>query len=236
MIHYLIADTETTGASADDTICEFAAVEVDTQLNELARHHSLIDPERRISAGASGVHGITNDMLVDSPTMAEYLAQVMHPPLMGDVVLIAHKADFDRGKLEKPFAAIGVQIVNQLCTLRLARKYLRDAEDHKLATLAYQYALDKGSSHRADGDVRTCFSLLRYIQIVSGKTLLALIDEMGRPQIMREMPFGKHKGPIAGVPKSYAQWCLGPKGLTEIDPDLRYTLALIAEGQPLPQD
>lgn len=228
MVRYLIADTETTGASTDDKICELAYIEVDADLNELSRQHSLIDPQRRISASAAGVHGITEEMVQDAPTIEEFFSVVLDPPLDGEIILIAHKVAFDRRYLE-PYLP---PIVGQLCTLKLARRYLPDAENHKLSTLAYQYGLDKGDSHRADGDVRTAFSLLRFIVLLSGKTLPELVNEDKLPQLVSVMPFGKYRDvPMTQLDRGYAQWAIGPKGLTDIDPDLRYTLTLRAEGK-----
>jgi exodeoxyribonuclease X len=232
MIHKLIGDTETTDSSADARVCELAWIEVDDDLNEVGRQHSLIDPQRRISAGAMGVHNITEEMVASAPTIDEFFTQVIDPPLTGSVILIAHKVDFDRRMLEPTLERYGHPLVGQLCTLRLARKYLKDAENHKLSTLAYQYGLDRGDSHRADGDVRTCFSLLRFIITLSGKTLTDLILEDGDPLIVETMPFGKHKGvAIKDVPRDYVTWALGPKGLTEIDPDLKHTLQLRLENR-----
>lgn len=226
---YFFWDTETTGATPEDKVVELAFIEVDEHLNELTRGHSLIDPERRISPGASGVHGITYDMVADSPTIEEYFQQVLQPPLEGEIVFIAHKAEFDRRYLTPHLPPI----VAQVCTLRLARRALPNADNHKLSTLMYQYGLDRGESHSADGDVRTMLSLVRYVLSLpgfEGKTLRHLAIEDSNLQVLTEMPFGKWKGPMNKVCPKYAKWAV-TGGMKELDRDLHYTLTLRAEGK-----
>lgn len=225
MPRYIVTDTETTGPTPQDKICEIAWVEIDEQLNEIDLVHSLIDPQRPISASASAVHNITADMVQDSPTVEEFFEQIS-PRVGGEYILIAHNVKFDRPRVEPHLPAV----VGQLCTLRLARRYLPNAENHKLGTLAYQYGLSRGESHRADGDVRTCLSLLRYITELSGKSLPTLVEEELQPVLVDKMPFGKHKDvPMHLLDRGYALWAL--RNMQDLDPDLKHTLELRASGK-----
>lgn len=52
MERYVFLDTETTGVSETDRICEIGWIEFDKDLNEIGRVHSLIDPEMLISPSA----------------------------------------------------------------------------------------------------------------------------------------------------------------------------------------
>lgn len=87
----LVADTETSGLSKSDGICQLAFTEINPQLEVISSWDSLIDPECPISASASGTNGITDDMVADAPTMAEAMElleqQFGH---FNDVLLIAH--------------------------------------------------------------------------------------------------------------------------------------------------
>jgi exodeoxyribonuclease X len=225
MPRYIVVDTETTGPTANDAVCEIAWVEIDQNLNELALVHSLIDPQMRISASASGVHGITQDMVEDAPTIEEFFEHLQPQP-EGSYILIAHNVRFDRPRIEPHLP----EVSGQVCTLRLARRYLPNAENHKLSTLAYQYGLDRGDSHRADGDVRTCLSLLRYITHLSGLDLDTIVEAEKSPVIIKEMPFGTHRGvPMHLLDKGYARWAL--RNMSDLDPDLKHTLTLRAEGK-----
>lgn len=227
MIRYLIADTETTGATPADKVCEIAFMEVDANLGQIDSVHSLLNPERPISASAMGVHDITQEMVKDSPTIEQFFSELDFA-LDDQIVLIAHKVAFDRQFIEPHLPSI----YGQLCTLKLARRYLPDAENHKLSTLRYQYGLDGGKAHSADGDVLTCLSLVRFIQTLADKTLDQLIAEDHVPLLIPKMPFGKWRDvAFPQIPRDYCQWAIGPKGLTEVDPDLKYTLTLRAEGK-----
>lgn len=220
---FILADTETSGFGKGSGVCELAFVELDEQLNILDQQYSLIDPEVPISPSASGVHGITNADVQDSPTMAEFFEVVYGQRLTGDVVLIAHNVVFDKPYIE-PYID---SLAGEVCTLRLARKYIPEAPDHKLATLKYFLELDAGTSHRADGDVRTTIDLLRHIVARSGASLSDLVKQTSEPIFVHTMPFGAHKGlNIRDIPEDYRRWL---RRKTDIDPDLKYTLAELAK-------
>lgn len=216
----LIADVETTGADKDDRVCEVAWIEVDENLAVLDRQHSLIDPQRPISATASGIHGITNVDVAESPTMEEFFGVILSGKYFAaddEVLLIAHNSIFDRR-----FLSPHMPIVAELCTLRLARRTWPEAENHKLATLMYLFNLERGKSHSADGDVETTFDLLCKIVAATGKNLQTLIHEAVEPVWVNSMPFGKHKGkPLKDLPSTYIAWLLG---LDNLDSDTRWSL------------
>jgi DNA polymerase III epsilon subunit-like protein len=223
---WILADTETSGQTEPVKVCELALIEFDEELQVLDRKHSLIDPERKIEAAASGIHHIEDQHCEMAPTLQEYFALVEPGLLDGEVVLCAHNLVYDEVFL-KPFIP---NLVGRLCTLRLARRYLRDAENHKLPTLMYQYGLFKGKSHSADGDTETTLDLLRLILKVSGKTLQELLDVCWEPLLVDTMTFGKFR-PDFGKPgaplsevvkdKGYLRWL---RGLKDLDPDLRWSL------------
>jgi DNA polymerase III epsilon subunit-like protein len=69
MNNYLILDTETAGLSGG--VCEIAWVTMDENLNILEQHETLVDPERQIEPGAFAIHGISNEMCVGKPKLAD---------------------------------------------------------------------------------------------------------------------------------------------------------------------
>lgn len=223
---YIVADTETTGATAYDKVCEVAWVELDADMQVLDRQHSLIDPQMPISAGASGVHGITNADVTEAPTIDEFFSLVLgesHFSPDDRVLLIAHNAPFD-----KRYLAPHMPIKGELCTLRLARRVWPEAENHKLATLMYLLSLSRGKSHSAHGDVETCLDLLRKIVWKTGSSLNDLAAVSMEPVWVSTMPFGKHKGsPLKVLPVSYIKWLLG---LDNLDMDMRHSLDLVMQG------
>lgn len=227
-LRYILLDTETTGPTPADRVCEIAWIELDAGMNVLDRVHSLIDPEKKISAGASGVHGLTNEDVADSPTLREFfdivLPDHMARPqkLDGPTMLIAHNAQFDWRYVQQDMPGC----LGQMCTLRLARRAFPEAENHKLPTLMFELGLRRGTSHRADGDVETTLHLLEKIVEATGSTLDDLALESMAPEFVPVMVFGKHKGwDIRTVPTSYFNW-LQSDGKT-LDMDLTHTIEVV---------
>lgn len=222
MPRYFVADTETTGLGPQAKAVELAWAEIDADLNVIEMVHTLIDPEMPICPGASGVHGIVNADVQDSPTIEEFIEVVRGGPIAQELIFIAHNAVFD-----KPYyKAVMPGMIGDICTLRLARRFFPDAPNHKLQTLKFHLGLKSGDAHRADGDVVTCLDLLRRIVEISGLKLDELAFMTSQPQIVSHMPFGKYKGQaIAAIPKDYITWL---RKQQDLDGDLRYTLDQIA--------
>lgn len=222
MPRYFVADTETTGLGPQAKAVEMAWAEIDENLNVLQIVHTLIDPEIPICPGASGVHGITNADVEDSPTLEEFIDVVLGGPITDEVIFIAHNVVFD-----KPyFKPVMPNMIGDACTLRLARRFFPDAPNHKLQTLKFHLGLKSGDAHRADGDVVTCLDLLSKIVEKSDLTLDELAHMNSQPQIVSHMPFGKYRGQaIASIPKDYITWL---RKQQDLDGDLRYTLDQVA--------
>jgi DNA polymerase-3 subunit epsilon len=226
-MRYIVGDVETSSL-ANGGVCEIAWVEVDEDLQVLERVHSLIDPECRISAAASGIHGITNLDVADAPTLREFFEIIRGEPIVGDSVLVGHNIAYDRPF----FAPYMPELRGTLCTLRLARKLLPMAENHRLQTLMFQFELRRNASHRADGDVDTCLSLLELLVQASGQTLPELMAEAAKPILVEKWPFGKHKDKPLGFDMGYVDWAL--KNMKELDSDLKWSLEQVKAGRRTP--
>lgn len=223
----IVLDTETTGVEDPIGVCELAFIELDPiTLTEVGRFRSLVDPQLPISAAASGVHRITNAMVADEPTLDECFDIVLKNPFANDdVVMVAHNAPFDY-KLVKRYLGTS----RKLCTLRLIRKVLPDAENHKLATLKFLLGLGRndGHSHSALDDVEDTADLLRYIVAQTGLTILELLDLQDQPTEVKTMPFSaKYKGqPLKDVPASFWRWLQRQPG-EGVDRDLAHSVKLL---------
>ncbi len=217
---FFIGDVETTGVGNSDKIIEVAGIIVDSDLNEVTRFESLINPDMSIPSGASAVNGITNDMVAGAPTMGEYLRSIGDPlQVYGPMTLVAHNAAFDFRFLS-PYM---VEDSNNACTLRIARRLWPDADSHKLQALRYSLNLPAGhgDAHRAMFDVEMLFELVKVILNHEGCKLSDLVGIAARPVPVKSMPFGKHKGKkLAELPKDYVQWLLGEKDIATKNPDL----------------
>lgn len=222
MTRILLADTETTCLGDEAEICELAFVEVDSDLNEILRFSSLVNPKGLISPDAAGASGITNRMIEDAPTIEQVLESVKAEcgqDYFADVFLICHHVRFDKRLLAPHWNVTG-----ELCTLRAAQRWYPDAPNHKLQTLRHYLDIEiDAGAHRALEDVLVMKELLYELVEVSGLgSLEALAIESAKPRIYESMPFGKHKGvKMAQLPSGYVGWLLA---LPDLDEDLRVSL------------
>jgi DNA polymerase-3 subunit epsilon len=92
---FVAFDTETSGAyplGAD--VVEFGAVK--WQNGEvIGEYQTLLKPREKMSDFIIGIHGITNEMVADAPTMDQKVSEILE--FLGSSVLMAHHAPFDLG-------------------------------------------------------------------------------------------------------------------------------------------
>lgn len=226
---YFIADTETTGSDATDKACELGWIEVDQDLNIIDKVESLIDPQQLIKPSASGIHGLVNADVENSPTIEEFFSSddpsCYGKKLEGPTVIIGHRIAFDVARLG-PFMP---GLLQEVCTLRWVRKLYPDADDHKLSTLIYALNLPRSTgAHRVMADIMSAYYLVQHICERTGANLKQLAEMSAEPMEIKYMPFGKHKGQTFDeIPPSYLRWLLGEK--SDMDPDLHYTIQLALE-------
>ena len=219
-MRWLLVDTETTGISADDKVCEMAYVEIDDAFNVVRSGNSLINPGIPINYAASAVNGITDVMVKDAPTLEDYMLSE-GSPLRGEVTLIAHNLDFDFRFL-KQYTDDGV---GKLCTLKCARVLYPDAANHKQGTLAAMLGIQvaREKAHSADGDLDVLLQLLQHLCRDADTDLYGLLEVQRRPRPIKNMPFGKHRGvPLKDLPANYIFWLLNKA--ENLDADLRTAL------------
>jgi DNA polymerase-3 subunit epsilon len=124
---FAVIDLETTGmrARGDDRITEVAVVLVHGERREVV-FQRLVNPGRPIPSIISMVTGITNEMVAHAPPF-EAIADELLGILSGRI-FVAHNARFDWGFLDASFRRTrGLALTGpRLCTVRLARRLLRD--------------------------------------------------------------------------------------------------------------
>jgi exodeoxyribonuclease X len=208
-----VMDTETTGLDEDRAIVEVSWVEInDSGLAVSIPTVYKVDPGKPINCSAAGVHGIRDEDIAAGKFPK--IADVEFPS--GPIILVAHNTAFDRPLLEDH-----CNIVAELCTLRLARRLLPDAPDHKLATLLCYCGLPAMVSHSAGMDVLQTSFLLKYLCQGAEMSALELIPWAAKPLVYTLMPFGKHKGQrMEDVPRSYLVWL----SKQDLDMDMRATV------------
>ncbi len=210
---FLVGDRETCGLGDNNVACEIALMQVDPiTLLPVQEWHSYIDPQREIPEATTAIHGITNEMVADAPTLDEFIKYKLDGCFDGfDITMIAHNCPFDI----KELAQVG-NVTQTYCTLAGARLLVRDSLNHKLQTLREHFGYPEDDAHRAAGDVRTTRRLLGDLTRLSGRTLESLVAT--KDQTVHVMPYGEHKGKLMfNVPAGYLRWLLS----VDIDANLR---------------
>ncbi|RTZ16134.1 DNA polymerase III subunit epsilon [Vibrio aquaticus] len=152
----VVLDTETTGMNQEGgphyqghRIIEIGAVEIINRKLTGRHFHVYIKPDRDIQAEAIGVHGITDEFLVDKP---EY--QDVHKEFLDFIKgseLVAHNASFDTGFMDHEFSMLDPTIgkTDDFCkvtdTLAMAKKIF-PGKRNNLDVLCDRYGID--NSHR----------------------------------------------------------------------------------------
>ncbi len=160
---YCVLDIETTGLSpTQGTIIEIAAVHIRNFI-EVARFHTLINPERPISTEITKINGITDEMVKDSPSLESVMPKFMS--FLGDKTIVAHNAPFDVGFL-KAFAKIILDedLKNPVVdTLSLARAQF-NFNSHSLTNLVKELKIERETAHRAMDDTLATVKLFEKIE------------------------------------------------------------------------
>lgn len=153
-------DTETSGQyPIQDDLCEVAAVKT-LAGKEVARFQALIKPRAVMSDFIIGIHGITNEMVANAPSVEKVLPDFLD--FISDGVIVGHHSPFDLGFLVRDIERLGLSVPSQpaLCSSLISRNAILGPENHKLQTLVKYLNLQGGQAHRALDDSIACFQLL----------------------------------------------------------------------------
>ena len=127
MAREIVLDTETTGLDprTGHRLVEIACVELEDFLPTGRSFHRYVHPERDSDPEAERVHGLTSAFLADKPRFGEPHVCDALLEFIGEAVVVAHNAAFDRGfvnhELERAGRA-GLPEARWVDTLPLAQK------------------------------------------------------------------------------------------------------------------
>ena len=127
MAREIVLDTETTGFEPKQghRLVEIACVELHDFLPTGRSFHCYVDPERDMPPEAEKVHGLSSTFLKGKPKFAHPEVADAFLEFIGDAVLVAHNAGFDRNfvnfELERA-GKVGVHESRWIDTLGLAQK------------------------------------------------------------------------------------------------------------------
>ena len=155
-------DTETTGCSRYDEICQIAAVEYVNGVQ--ARTFMLyICPTCEMDPRAECVHGLSMEFLSEHGIAPEEAMRQFFEFLGSDALLVAHNNRFDMRMLNQEcckfdlcFAPDGIETCD---TLALARQLRPGLDSYSLANLIEALNIDGTNSHDALDDTLACAGL-----------------------------------------------------------------------------
>ena len=230
----IFLDTETTGNSDTDRLCQLAVKEryIDEPLI-----NALYKPPVPISIESMAIHHITERMVADKPAFSDAPEYTGLKDLLesDEAIVVAHNATFDSAMLARE----GIVPRQTICTYKLA--YALDPSDilpnYRLQYLRYLLDLDvEAEAHDAWGDVLVLEALFeRFAEKMKERhgteeaALSAMLAISARPLLFTTLRFGKYNGKkieeVVKTDRDYLEWLLREK---EKDPageaDWIYTL------------
>ncbi|NJK89416.1 MAG: 3'-5' exonuclease [Myxococcales bacterium] len=197
---FVVVDVETTGLRPKhDRIVEVAVAEGRGARVEELLIDTLVDPGRDV--GPTYVHGVTAEMVLGAPRLAELapaIASAMHRG-----VVVGHNLSFDLRFLEAEAGSAGVGTfsnVPRLCTLSLARRFFRHAFDsYKLESLCARLGLVNRKAHSAAEDALVTAELLGRLLGEAAQRGMQTFGDLvraGATQVGCDRGFGRPRFPI----------------------------------------
>jgi DNA polymerase-3 subunit epsilon len=177
----VVFDTETTGLDclSGDRLIEIGCVELLNHIPTGRTFHAYVNPKRAISREALHVHGLTEEFLRDKPCFQDIAADFAD--FVGDSMLIAHNAMFDRGFINMELGLCGRAALGEhrfVDTLLLARRRHPNGPN-SLDALCARYGIDNSArtKHGALFDAEILAEV--YLELLGGRQAsfaLAAVD------------------------------------------------------------
>ncbi len=155
---FVALDFETTGLNdVNDKIIEIGAVRVsDGQIIE--SYQQYVNPGIPVSAGASAVNHITDDMLYDKPYIYEVLPDLLH--FIGSDIVVAHNAAFEIRFLAQSCMLYRFKIPDDWFDSMDLKIIWPDLESRKLQSFLSAACIVNKNAHSAIGDAEALANLM----------------------------------------------------------------------------
>jgi DNA polymerase III subunit epsilon len=177
-LEYVVFDTETTGMrlSQGDKVISISGVRIRRgRIQNAETFHSLVNPGRSIPPESIQFHHIEDQMVADAPSISQVYPQFAE--FVGDSILVAHNAAFDKKCLEMAAAEAGVPLIDNpiLDTLFLSYGIHAGTEGHSLDAIAERMGITIEGRHTSMGDARaTAHVFLGLISLLPGRGVRTL--------------------------------------------------------------
>lgn len=163
---FLVLDTETTGLDSNAEIIEIGIVDKDSNVI----FDSLIKPVNSIPEEATVIHGITNEMVKNSPSYKEIYGELKS--IVNGKTLIIYNADYDLRLLDQTAEINGIS--NEfnfkcLCFMKAYAHYYGETKPdgewrwQRLTNAVGHYGITVENAHRAIGDCQMTLQLFNAV-------------------------------------------------------------------------
>ncbi len=218
---FICIDCESTGLDPKaDRIIEVAVVKFDFQ-KTYEKCEFLINPGILIPAESMAIHNITDEMVKNMPTIDTVLSEILK--MVGNHIIVGHGVLFDMELIASAADRAGIpskiRSNRYFDTLRLARLY-GESPQNSLEQLCKHFNIPFDGAHRAMTDVIMNIEVFKFLS-QKFTTTEQIFKVLSKPIMLKEIPFGKHKGrPIREVPIDYLHWAANK----DFDQDLLFTI------------
>lgn len=165
MNQYAIFDFETSGLNSKYAeVIEISAIKIVDNL-VIKEFDTLVKPTNRIDSYSTAVNGITDDMVLNAPSLENALSEFLN--FIEDSTLLGYNiASFDMPILRRiALNTLKREISNEVIDiLHIARKRLPSLPDYKLSTVATHFNISIDGAHRALADcyiAKDCYEKLQ---------------------------------------------------------------------------
>lgn len=196
---FFVIDTETTGLEQDDTPVSIAIITI-RNMEITDRWYSLVNPNKKISEVAQSIHGISQEMVANSPTLTQLAPFILQR--IGSNICVAHNSVFDGRML--PF--IKNSWIDTLAWCRLKYNDLERYTNESMCTFL-NIQRPEGNAHNALYDAEITANIFIELMRNCEFTILDLKRYMSTFTVLKTCQLKKYKGrPWKSVPKEYLQW------------------------------
>lgn len=152
---FVVLDIETTGFTPEKggRIIEIGAVKVkDGQV--IDEFSTFVNPLIKVPKKITEITGITNEMVANAPVINNVLPKFKE--FIGDILVVAHNADFDWNRFLIPFFKKSgiIPTNNVLDTVTLSKKIFPKEKKHNLKSLCERLEIPIENHHRALDDCK----------------------------------------------------------------------------------
>lgn len=112
----------------------------------------LVSCKKGIDSESFKIHGITNEMIKNKPSIEESIYSFIQ--FCSGCVLVAHNAEFDCRFLKKACESIGIKLeIPVVCTWKMAKELLPNIYRKNLESIANHYGIGFQKLHRSYSDI-----------------------------------------------------------------------------------